>query len=70
MKKLNKLQINSGKFLNKEELITLKGGYGGACCWCYTNSQGGGYFMLGATGSADCTSLCKEVGYDGGRWDC
>jgi hypothetical protein len=70
MKKLGKLQINPEKLMNNLELITLKGGYGGACCWCYSNSQGGGYHMLGATGPEDCTSLCKEVGYDGGRWDC
>lgn len=68
MKKLNKLNINCEKIMKNEELITLRGGYGGACCWCYS-SAGGGYHMLGAT-SSTCSPLCKEVGYTGGRWDC
>lgn len=29
MKKLNKLEINSEKVIKNEELITLRGGYGG-----------------------------------------
>jgi len=34
MKKLNKLQINSEKIMKNEELVTLRGGYGGPgdCC--------------------------------------
>ncbi|MCE5345658.1 MAG: hypothetical protein LLG13_05110 [Bacteroidales bacterium] len=32
MKKLNKLQINSGKIMKNEELITLRGGYGTWSC--------------------------------------
>lgn len=39
MKKLNKLNISSDKFLKDEELINLKGGYDGGCTgmnyyWC------------------------------------
>ena len=31
MKKLNKLCINTEKLMKNEELITLRGGYGGSC---------------------------------------
>lgn len=41
MKKLNKLQINSERLMKNEELITLRGGYGGADCTyaCKSNSD-------------------------------
>jgi len=36
MKKISKLQINSEKLMNNDELMTLRGGYGGPgsynCC--------------------------------------
>ena len=36
MKKLNKLQINSERLINNDELITLRGGYSGPCTTvCY-----------------------------------
>jgi hypothetical protein len=66
MKKLNKFQINSEKLMKNEELLNLKGGYGGACCLCYYPLM----HMLGATGPANCRELCKYAGFDGGRWDC
>ena len=34
MKKLNKLQINPEKLMKNEELMTLRGGYGGVQLWC------------------------------------
>ncbi len=34
MKKLNKLHLNTGKLLRKEELIQLKGGYDGCNYHC------------------------------------
>jgi natural product precursor len=39
MKKLNKLQINSEKIINNEELLALRGGYGTCTCMCW---RGGG----------------------------
>lgn len=41
MKKLNKLQINSEKLMKNEELVTLRGGYGGVGCntGCKSNSD-------------------------------
>jgi hypothetical protein len=41
MKKLGKLQINSEKIMKNEELLTLRGGYGGDCCLyrCTSASQ-------------------------------
>lgn len=40
MKKLNKLQINTEKLMKDEELMTLRGGYGGTYD-CYNASFGG-----------------------------
>jgi len=34
MKTLGKLNINPDKLIRNEELLTLKGGYDGYCCWC------------------------------------
>jgi hypothetical protein len=40
MKKLSKLQINSEKLMNNEELMTLRGGYGGlVACACKKDKQ-------------------------------
>ena len=41
MKKLNKLQINSDKIMENEELIALRGGYDGGCAgvYCHSNSD-------------------------------
>jgi hypothetical protein len=38
MKKLNKLQINSGRLMKNDELMTLRGGYDGTVeLWCLRN---------------------------------
>ena len=60
MKKLNKFQINSEKLMNNEELIALKGGYGGACCWCYTSQGYGGYHMISGS-PTQCTALIAYI---------
>ena len=67
MKRLNKLLINSGKVLKNEELVTLRGGYGGACCKC---SGGLGYMLLAT--EYDCNQLCSEAsgGWSYGTWQC
>ncbi len=62
MKKLNKLQINSEKLMNNEELTTLRGGYGG-CCVCVLNG-----IHMAALNKADCEDSCKDLG--GGLWSC
>jgi hypothetical protein len=62
MKKLNKLQINSEKLLKNEELIALRGGYGG-CCVCAQNG-----IHMAATSLDDCMQSCKDLG--GGLWSC
>jgi len=53
MKKLNKLQINSEKLMNNEELIALKGGTN---CWCQYDT--GGWC---ATGTAPNMQVCQEM---------
>jgi hypothetical protein len=62
MKKLSKLQINSGKLMKNEELITLRGGYGG-CCVCALNG-----IHMAATTHDECDLFCKDFG--GGLWSC
>lgn len=55
MKKLNKLNINSEKIINGEELITLRGGYGSGCtCSCIP----GGYLV---SPYRDCGHDCYEA---------
>ena len=40
MKKLSKLQINSERLIKNEELMTLRGGYGGVViCGCKKDNQ-------------------------------
>ena len=34
MKKINKLRINPDRLMNNEELMILRGGYGGCGCLC------------------------------------
>jgi len=41
MKKLNKLNINAEKLLKNEELLTLKGGYGGEGLQCSKGTNNG-----------------------------
>ena len=59
MKKLNKLQINSGKLMKNEELVSLRGGYSVCTTICYTD---GGQTCLGALvcDTGDCTQQCKD----------
>ena len=47
MKKLGKLSINPSKVMKNEELVRLKGGYGGG----YEGGYGGGGCTPGAQGS-------------------
>ena len=58
MKKLNKLHLNTGKLLRKEELIQLKGGE--PICWCYCGLQLMG--RMSATNEEDCDIACSELG--------
>ena len=60
MKKLNKLQINPEKVMKNEELVTLRGGYGGN-----VNCGGSGPYCKGAIDSCDdetvrwyCNMMC------------
>lgn len=60
MKKLNKLEINSEKLIKKEELMTLRGGYGGMLK-CEGGEYGTCYFyVLGCSPETDKTTcdLC------------
>lgn len=59
MKKLNKLPINSEKLLENEELMTLRGGYGGPCtcgCWNWWTLFIYGYLV---SASGDCHTDCR-----------
>jgi hypothetical protein len=48
MKELIKLQINSEKLMKNEELMTLRGGYGGDYITCYrTYPEGGPCYING-----------------------
>jgi natural product precursor len=65
MKKLNKLQINSEKLMNNEELITLRGGYGNCSCACTLNGE-----HMAASSESECKSNCKAAGLVDGVWTC
>jgi len=43
LKKISKLQINSEKIIKNEELVSLRGGYGGGTIVCYEWGSMGGY---------------------------
>ncbi len=62
MKKLERLQINHEKLMKNEELITLRGGYGG-CCVCAANG-----IHMAAASKEECEEFCKDLG--GGLWSC
>jgi hypothetical protein len=67
MKRLKKLQINSEKILQIEELVTLRGGYGGACCWCVDENeiiQG----AMAASNESECKQFCSTVSGWHGYW--
>ncbi len=68
MKTLNKLNINSEKLMKSEELLILKGGYGGACCWCVDQNE----IIHGAMAASDpvsCNAYCSAVPGWHGWWD-
>jgi len=67
MKKLNKLQINSDKLMNHEELVTLKGGYDSTCCECHI--VGGGTEYIQST-PYDCNTDCYNKWGGWGVWQC
>lgn len=72
MKKLHKLQINPEKLIKEDDLKTIQGGYGGACCLCWVLN---GNFCLGAMAAAssdDCHELCDSLypGESYGTWNC
>lgn len=69
MKILGKLNINPEKVMNNEELMILRGGYGGACCWCVDSGE----IIMGAMAAsnrAECYDHCDvpELGWHG-WWD-
>jgi len=71
MKKLNKLQINSERIMNNDELITMRGGYDGCSCVCYNWN----YQVVGVIGgevtALTCNPLClQSLGHGFGNWSC
>lgn len=70
MKKLNKLQINSEKLIKNEELNTLRGGYDGCTCDCYTWE---GQFVqnINWAGALECNPVClMAIGHGYGYYHC
>jgi natural product precursor len=64
MKKLGKLNINSSKVIKNEELIALKGGYGGGdChCMCYTGDPiPRAVGLMAAFDMAECIDNCHAI---------
>ncbi|HPM02765.1 MAG TPA: hypothetical protein PK816_11475 [Candidatus Cloacimonadota bacterium] len=59
MKKLNKLEINPKKLMKNEELLVIRGGYGGIliCSGGYVTCQ---FEVAGCDGAAElyCNNLC------------
>ncbi len=71
MKKLKKLSINPEKLMKNDELINLRGGYGGtnACggdgMYCYgpswdTGTETGGY-VCGCSSQSDCIDSMQDA---------
>jgi hypothetical protein len=60
MKKLNKLQINSDRLMKEEELIILRGGYGGCNCVCYNWDIQVVGVIGGEVDALTCNPLCLE----------
>ena len=54
MKKLNKLQINSEKLMNNEELIRLRGGYSPHDAPCYYDCKGSSSTCYGPCPRCEC----------------
>jgi len=70
MKKINKLQINSDRLMKNEELITLKGGYDGPCCYCKAWNGITIGVIYGST-PYNCNSDCfYSLGTGYGVWEC
>ena len=70
MKKLSKLQINHEKVMKNEELILLRGGYGGVCCTCHA-WDGTIIGNIGCSSPSMCNSDCfNAMGTGYGTWDC
>jgi hypothetical protein len=72
MIKLNKIEVNSERFLKNEELVTLKGGnqpVNPSCCVCL-NGSGNVMGYMAATDQASCQSACSPCGWTGtyGAW--
>ena len=67
MKKLIILQINSEKLMQKEELVTLRGGYGGKCCECHV--VGGSTYYIESTPNT-CNNDCYTQYGGWGVWQC
>ena len=69
MKKIGKLSINPEKMIKDNELVSLKGGYGGPeCCYC-------GTWPEQAIPSYDddfdgCTMACESEYGVGEAWKC
>ncbi len=70
MKKLRKLEINPERLMKDEELVVLRGGYGGCQCDCYNSSM---QFMetLPDEDALSCFPECVGI-YEGGlgHWHC
>ena len=59
MKKLNKLQINKENLMKNEELIALRGGYAGHCCWCL--DQDLTPWAMAASNPTECDINCFAI---------
>ena len=72
MKKLGKLTINPEKVIKNEELVNLRGGYGGEggsnCCECVDMNNNTLGYIAGSTAS-ECWEDCQAA-YPGeeGAW--
>lgn len=67
MKKIGRLEINSERLMKNEDLMILRGGYGGSCCWCMDRDMN----IMGAMAASnpqDCTNSCWLM-YWFGWWD-
>lgn len=70
MKKLTKLNINSEKVMNNEELVILKGGYGECDCLCY-DWEGNFLRIIGGDVTAlTCNAECVTIAHGYGVWSC
>jgi natural product precursor len=68
MKKLQKLQINSERLMNNEELVRLRGGYEGCGCLCFIGSSPQGY--TAASSQPECSNMCVDCGCEYGIVQC